>query len=75
MRKLKDVLLERAGGPTNSATTQTQIQGFELTPSMNCWEYIKVLVLLIQSYRISMTQGNHNRLSERSPYEDSVLIV
>lgn len=36
-------------------------------------KYMKGLVLQIQNYRISMTQGD-NRLSNRSPSEVPVLI-
>ena len=49
---------------TSTYTSQTQIQGFELT-HLNIYtisellECRKVLVLQIQSYRISMTQGNN----------------
>lgn len=55
----------------NSATTEAQIQGFELTdpniyPSINCWEYMKGSVLENQSYKIFITQGN-NRTKERRP--------
>ena len=69
----------RAGRLTNSATTQAQIQGFELAhpniyPIYELLECMKGPVLQIQSCRISMTQGN-NRISKRSPSEDPVLIV
>ena len=69
----------RAGRLTNSATIQAQIQGFELAhpniyPIYELLECMKGLVLQIQNYRISMTQGN-NRISKRSPSEDPVLIV
>lgn len=55
-----------------------QIQGFELThssiyPTDELLECVKGPVLRIPNYRISMVQGN-NRISERSPSEDSVLI-
>ena len=58
---------------TNSATTQAQIQSFELEPIYELLVYVKKVVLQIQSCRISMTQGN-NRISERSPSEIAVLI-
>ena len=69
----------RAGRLTNSATTQAQIQGFELAhpniyPIYELLECVKVPVLQIQNYRISMTQGN-DRISERSPSEVPVLMV
>jgi hypothetical protein len=35
--------------------------------------YVKEPVLLFQSYRISMTQGN-NRITGRSPDEDPILM-
>jgi hypothetical protein len=63
---------------TSTYTSQTQIQGFELT-HLNIYtisellECRKVLVLQSESYRISMTQGN-NRISERSSSEVPVLI-
>jgi hypothetical protein len=70
---------ERAGRLINSATTQTQIQGFELAhPNVHLicelLERAKGPVLQIQSFRNSMTQGN-SRISERSPGEDPVLMV
>jgi hypothetical protein len=43
-------------------------------PIYELLEHMKGLVLQIQSYRISMTQGN-NRKSERSSSEDPALIV
>ena len=66
------------GGLTNSAT-QAQIQGFELAysniyPIYYLLEYVKGLVLQIQSCRISTTQTN-NRRSERSPHEDPGVVV
>ena len=53
---------------TGSATTQAQIQVFELILPNICelLELMKGLVLQIQSSRISMTQGN-SRKSERTP--------
>ena len=58
-----------------SDTSQAQIQDFELIcPNISeLLEYMKKLVLQIQSYRISMTQGN-NRISERNPNEIPVLL-
>jgi hypothetical protein len=61
------------------ATTQTQIQGFEIAhcniyPISELLECIKKPVLQIQNYGISMTQGN-NRMPERSPSEVPVLMV
>ena len=58
---------KRAGGLTCSVTSQVQIQGFEwahpnIYPIYHLLEYMKGLVLQIQSCRISMTQGN-NRIS------------
>ena len=53
--------------------------GFELAhpniyPIYELLECVKVPVLQIQNYRISMTQGN-DRISERSPSEVPVLMV
>ena len=72
-------MCRRADGLTNSTTTQTQIQHFELFhPNIysiyELLEHVKGPVLQIQSCRISMTQGN-NRISERSPNKDPVLTV
>lgn len=52
----------RAGWLTNSATTQAQIQGLELThPNIylrhELLECVKEPILQIQSCRITMTQG------------------
>ena len=47
---------------TNSATTQAQIQSFELEPIYELLVYVKKVVLQIQSCRISMTQSN-NRIT------------
>lgn len=60
---------------TNLATTQTQNQSYELAhiiihPICDLLE----LVLQNQSYRISMTQDK-NKVSKRSPSEDSVLMA
>lgn len=65
----------RAGKLTNSAITQAQIQGFEVAqpniyPIYELLEHLKGSVLQIQSWRVSMTQGN-NRIA----FEDPVLIV
>lgn len=54
-----------------SATTWVQIQGFQLAhleiyTICELLEHMKWLVLHIQSYRVSMTQGNH-RQSEWNP--------
>ena len=47
----------RAGDLSNSATSQAQIQGSELAIYIyNLLESMKVWVLQIQSYRISVTQ-------------------
>ena len=43
-------------------------------PIYELLECVKVPVLQIQNYRISMTQGN-DRISERSPSEVPVLMV
>lgn len=64
---------------TNSAATQDQVQGFELAdPNMyliyELLEHKKGLFIGIQSCRISMSQGN-NKMSQKSPSEDPVLIV
>ena len=63
----------RTGQLTSSDTSQAQIQGFELAhpniyPTSELLECMKGLVLQIQNYRISMTQGNC-RISEWSPCE------
>jgi hypothetical protein len=68
----------KAGGLTNSANIQVQIQAFELShtniqPFCDLQVYMKVPVLHIQSCRISMAQ--ENRISERSSYEASLLMV
>ena len=54
---------------TSSATTQAQIQGFELAhpniyPICELLEHMKGLDLQNPSFSISMTQGN-NRVSKR----------
>ena len=64
---------------TNSATTQVQIQGFELAhpniyPTYELLELVKGPVLQIQSCRISMAHGN-DRLSKMSPSEVPELIA
>ena len=58
---------------TISDAPQAQIQGFQLVhpniyPIIDLLECMKGLVLQIQNYRISMTQGN-SRISERRPSE------
>ena len=62
-----------------SWTNLTQIQGSELAQHkiyIICkWlGFMKGLVLLIQSYRFCMTQGN-NRITRRNPCQDPILIV
>ena len=69
----------RAGGLTSSATTQVQIQGYELAdlnihPIYELLEHMKGQDLQIQRYRIFMTQST-NRIPKKSPREDPVLIV
>ena len=64
---------------TGAVLESSGLNNFELVypniyPIYELLEHMKGLVLQIQSYRISMTQGN-NRKSERSPSEDPVLIV
>lgn len=56
----------RASKLTNSATTQVQIQGFELTHPNSCSIYellecVKGLALQIQSCQISITQDNNKK--------------
>ena len=69
----------RAGWLTNSATIQAQNQGFEL-PHPNIYpiyelpELMKEPVMQIQSFRISMAQGN-DKIPKGIPSEDPVLIV
>jgi hypothetical protein len=70
---------ERTGRLTSADNFQFQIQMLKLAhpniyPIEELWEDVKVLVLEIQTYRISMTQGN-GRISERSPSEVPLLIV
>lgn len=69
----------RARRLTNSAATQTQIQGSELAhpnvySTCELLEHVKGLVLLIQSCRISMTLCNSRR-SQKSASEDPVLMI
>ena len=64
---------------TSKATTQAQVQGSELThPTIyiSCeWlGCVKGTILLIQSCRISMTQGK-NRTTRRSLSKDPMLMV
>lgn len=66
----------RVDGLTSSATSQAQIQGFELVhsrPYIICelLGHVKGQVLLIQNCRISMKQRNNRR----SPGEDPGLVV
>lgn len=70
---------ETPGMLTSSATTQAQTQGSELAPTKIYIFYeglgqVKGAVLLIQSYRIFMTQGNR-KITGRSPSEDSIWMV
>lgn len=67
----------RADRLTNSATTQTQIQDFELAypnmyPMYKLLELLRGLALQNQSYTISKTQSN-NKVSGRILTEDPVL--
>jgi hypothetical protein len=67
----------RAGGLTNSATTQAQIQGFELVypnicPIYELLEHVTDTVLQIPTCSISMTENN-NMISERSLRMDLLL--
>lgn len=62
-----------------SVTTQAQIQGYELAHSninsiYELLEHIMGPDMQIQSYRISVTQGN-NMISNCSPYKNPELIV
>jgi hypothetical protein len=71
----------RCGRPDrliNPATTQVQIQGFVLAhPKIyiiyELLGHVKGPVPLIQSCRISMTQG-YNRITGRSPEDDPILM-
>jgi hypothetical protein len=68
------VWYRRAGGLTNSATIQAQIQGFELaqpniSPIYQPLEHMKGFVLQTQNCRVIMTQGN-NRISKRNLHKD-----
>jgi hypothetical protein len=65
-----------ACGLNNSATTQAQILGFELANTKTyliyeLLEHVIGLALQLQSYRISMTQGNH-RITKRSHDENPI---
>lgn len=69
----------RAGRVIKSANTLVQMQGFKLThpniyPTFERLDCMKGSVLQKQSCRISMTQDN-NRVSEKNPCEDPVLMV
>lgn len=63
-----------AGRLRNSASTQTQIQGSELSQPNIYLVYELLVHMKGPVLQNSMTQG-HNRLSERSPSKDTVLIV
>ena len=70
--------LGRANGLTRSNTSQAQIQDFELAhpniyPIDELLEYMKGLVLQIQTHRVSMTYSN-KWISERSSSEVPVFI-
>jgi hypothetical protein len=62
---------------TISDSCQSQIQGFECSsqhlPIDELVKCMKRLVLQIQNYRLSMSQGN-NRISERGLSEVPVLV-
>lgn len=66
----------RVGRLTNSATTQAQIQGFELAcPNVHpMLEHLMGVVLQNQSCGISVTQGSR-RIAERTLGEGPVLMV
>ena len=73
------VQVQKSGQADSSATTQAQIQGFELAhPKIyiihELLGHMKGPVLLIRSGRISMTQGN-KRITGRSPSEEPALMV
>lgn len=66
------VLMQESQWTFPSGPTQVQIQGFGLVhlkiyTVYELLECMEGLVLLIQSYRISVTQGN-NRIAWRSQY-------
>lgn len=71
------VQLGRANRLTSSAATQAQDPEWAHSKVLSSADYWDMregwLVLLIQSYKISMIQGN-NKIS-RSPDEDPVLMV
>ena len=72
------VTMRETGLLINPAVTQARNQDYELAhPNTHLiyeLEHVKGLGLQIQSYRISMTQGN-NRISKRRPSEGTSLIV
>lgn len=73
------VTLIRASQRLSSATTRALIQGFDLTHPKICiicklWGRVQGPVLLIQSFRIFMTQGSR-MIARRSPGEDPILFV
>lgn len=64
---------------TSSVTTQAQTQGSEVAHPKDYIFYEQLgqgkgAVLLIQSYRIFLIQGN-NKITGRSPGEDPTLMV
>jgi hypothetical protein len=77
---LAETVLDKGELEGSSATTRAQIQASELAqPNIYIliyeWlGYVKEPVLLFQSFRVSMTEGN-NRLTRRSPDEDPILMV
>jgi hypothetical protein len=71
------VWCQRVSRQTNSVASQAQIQGFELAhpniyPVYDLLECMKGLVLQIQSFMISMTQGSSN--ISKSAFEDPGLM-
>ena len=65
-----------SSGTTNSATSQTQIHGFELIhpniyPIHDLLEHVKEPVLQSQSCRISKTQSK-NGIFKKNPSDDSL---
>lgn len=66
-------------GMINLATSQVQIECFEwaypnINPICDLLEFVKGLVLQIQSYRISINQGN-NRITGSKPYKVPLSVV
>lgn len=79
LQDIRQLVWMRDGRSIISATTQAQVQCFELArptiyPICELLKHGKGLLLQIQGCRVSMTQGN-NRISERCPDEDPVLVV